>query len=179
MIGYPPLPDPCAARRVSAHPLLRLPRQLSSRPQAGALPSTARDGAGRTRGGPITRRDSRSANAVVEAEATATMENSEAAVGVLMTCRSITARTSRRSHGPALTGWTRTTQQTGSVTRAGIKLDDATLIFPVYLSSEARTCLLPRVAKPQSKVGANSTNNLAPQRSVVAARLFGGGVVEL
>ena len=39
---HPPLPDPCAAGRVSPHPLLRLPRQLPSRAEAGALPGTAR-----------------------------------------------------------------------------------------------------------------------------------------
>ena len=31
---HPPLPDPCAAGRVSPHPVFRLPRQLSSRAQA-------------------------------------------------------------------------------------------------------------------------------------------------
>ena len=31
---HPPLPDPCAAGRVSPHPLLRLPRQLPSRAQS-------------------------------------------------------------------------------------------------------------------------------------------------
>ena len=35
---------------VPPHPVLRLPRQLSSRAEAGALPGTARDGAGRTGG---------------------------------------------------------------------------------------------------------------------------------
>ena len=47
---HPPLPDPCAAGRVSSHPVLRLPRQLPSRAEARALPGTARDGAGRTTG---------------------------------------------------------------------------------------------------------------------------------
>jgi hypothetical protein len=45
---YPPLPDPCAAGRVSPHSLLRLPRQLPSCAEARALSGTARHGTGRT-----------------------------------------------------------------------------------------------------------------------------------
>src|SRR5215472_19081144 len=38
---HPPLPDPRAARRVPPHPLLRLPRQLPPRAEAGAVPRAA------------------------------------------------------------------------------------------------------------------------------------------
>src|ERR1700680_2970797 len=36
----------------------------------------------------------------------------------------------------------------------------------------------PKVAKPQTKAAADSTNKLAPQRSVFATRPFGSGAVE-
>ena len=45
-----PLSDPCAARRISPHPLLRLPGQLPSCAEARALPGTARDGIARSSG---------------------------------------------------------------------------------------------------------------------------------
>ena len=48
---HPALFDPCAAGRIPPHPLLWLPRQLPSRPQAGAVPETARDGDERTGSG--------------------------------------------------------------------------------------------------------------------------------
>src|ERR1700674_1916491 len=46
---HPPLPDACVARRVSPHPVLWLPRQLSPHAQTRALPAAPRDGASRTR----------------------------------------------------------------------------------------------------------------------------------
>lgn len=36
----------------------------------------------------------------------------------------------------------------------------------------------PKVTKPQTKAGASPTNKLAPQRSMLVARPFGGGGVE-
>ena len=45
---HPPLPAPCAAGRVPAHPLLRLPLQSPAREQARPLSRTARHAAGRS-----------------------------------------------------------------------------------------------------------------------------------
>ena len=45
---HPPLPHSCAAGRVSPHPVLWLPQQLSSHPETRTLPRATRDGAGRT-----------------------------------------------------------------------------------------------------------------------------------
>ena len=46
---HSPLPHSCAAERVSPHPLLWLPRQLSPHAETRALPGATRDGASRTR----------------------------------------------------------------------------------------------------------------------------------
>src|ERR1700720_3631462 len=46
MVGvHPPLPHSCAAGRVSPHPVLWLPRQLSPHPETRTLPRATRDGA--------------------------------------------------------------------------------------------------------------------------------------